>query len=175
MFGARLDLDGNPQVAELLAQESDDSSPASPADWALRQKRFRGCFEPLRSDAGTPVALHEWLRLESNQRSGKAPFVVSGDGDEAQQLAVKPGLLAMTEQCIATWQTLQEIAGIVTPFTARLEKDIRAEVAAEHAAELAALKQESAAQVAAVQEQVEAEVASKIRSRLMDLASRKRS
>jgi pyruvate-ferredoxin/flavodoxin oxidoreductase len=175
VFGARLNLEGNPQVAELLAQAADDSPPASPADWAFKQKRFRGCFEPLQSDAGTPVALHEWLQLESNQRSGKAPYVVSGDGDEAQQFAVKPGMLAMAEQCIATWQTLQEIAGIVTPFTARLEQDIRAEVAAEHAAELAALKQESAAQVAAVQEQVEAEVASKIRSRLMDLASRKRS
>jgi pyruvate-ferredoxin/flavodoxin oxidoreductase len=175
VFGARLDLAGNPQLAELLSQTSDDSPPATPADWALRQQRFRNCFEPLRSDAGTPLALHEWLQLESNQRSNKAPYVVSGDGDEAQQFAVKPGMLAMTEQCIATWQTLQEIAGIVTPFTARLEQDIRTEVAAEHAAELAALKQESEAQVAAVKEQVEAEVASKIRSRLMDLASRKRS
>ena len=175
VFGARLDLAGNPQVAELLSQLSDDSPPASPADWALRQQRFRNCFEPLRSDAGTPLALHEWLQLESNQRRGKAPYVVSGDGDEAPRFAVRPGMLAMTEQCLATWQTLQEIAGIVTPFTARLEQDIRAEVAAEHAAELASLKQESDARVAAVQEQVEAEVASKIRSRLMDLASRKRS
>jgi len=64
---------------------------------------------------------------------------------------------------------------VITPFTERLEQQIRTEVAAEHQAELDAQTEASNAQILAIQKKTEAEIASKIRSRLLDLASRKRS
>ncbi len=79
------------------------------------------------------------------------------------------------EACIANWQTLQEIAGIVTPFTDELEKQIREEVAAEHQAALDAQKQASAEEIREIKEKTQAEIAHNIRSRLLQLATRKRS
>ena len=77
-------------------------------------------------------------------------------------------------QCLANWQTLQELAGIVTPFTERLEQEIRAALADEHQAALDAQKQASAAEIREIKEKTQAEIASKIRSRLLQLASQKR-
>jgi hypothetical protein len=78
------------------------------------------------------------------------------------------------DQCLQSWQTLQELAGVVTPFTERLEQEIRTEVAAEHQADLDAQKQASEAQIQEIQAKTQAEIASKIRSRLLELASKKR-
>ena len=69
---------------------------------------------------------------------------------------------------------MQELSGIVTPFTERLEEEIRAAVAAEHRAELDEQKRASQAEIEALREKAEAEIASKIRSRLLALTSRKR-
>jgi pyruvate-ferredoxin/flavodoxin oxidoreductase len=95
--------------------------------------------------------------------AGQARF--ASDADALEQVAAG---------CLANWQTLQELAGIVTPFTDRLEQDIRAEVAAEHEAALDAQKQEAAAELREVQEKTQAEIAQNIRSRLLQLATRKK-
>ena len=63
----------------------------------------------------------------------------------------------------------------MTPFTERLEQDIRAELAAEHEANLEAQKQAAAADLRQVEEKTQAEIARNIRSRLLQLATRKRS
>ena len=83
-------------------------------------------------------------------------------------------LAIATGECLANWQTLQELAGIVTPFTERLEQEIRASVAAEHQADLDAQKKASDAEIREIQEKTQSEIASKIRSRLLQLASQKR-
>ena len=62
----------------------------------------------------------------------------------------------------------------MTPFTEQLEKDIRAELAAEHQAELDAQQEAAAAELRAVEEKTQAEIAQSIRSRLLQLATRKR-
>ncbi len=80
----------------------------------------------------------------------------------------------MADDCIENWRTLQELAGVVTPFTAAVEAEIRTAVAAEHKAELDGLKQESDAEIKAIREQTQAEIAAQIRSRLLALASQKR-
>ena len=85
-----------------------------------------------------------------------------------------PAMAAAAGQCLQSWRTLQELAGIVTPFTERLEEDIRATVAAEHQAELDAQQQAAAAELLEVRKTTQAEIAGKIRSRLLELAARKR-
>ena len=140
-----------------MVATADGDQRLTPADWALRQDRFSACFPPLADDAQAPVPLHEWLMLDSKARSGKTPYIVNGGGEDARRYAVAPA-----------------VAGLVTPFTERLEQEIRSEVAAEHQAELDALKRASAAEILEIQKQTQAEIAGKIRSRLLELASRKR-
>ena len=88
--------------------------------------------------------------------------------------SIAPALLDRVVECLDTWRTLQELGGIVTPFTERLEQEIRADVEAEHRAELDEQKRASQAEIQALREKMEAEIARKIKSRLLDLASRKR-
>ena len=125
VFGSRISLDGNPAPEQSLAQD-DDERPLTLADWALGQERFASQFEPLADDAASPTPLHDWLQLDAKGRKGKTPCVATGDGEEEQRFAVSQALADTADQCLANWQTLQELAGIVTPFTERLEQEIRA-------------------------------------------------
>jgi pyruvate-ferredoxin/flavodoxin oxidoreductase len=158
----------------MLVPVDDSERRLTPADWALGQARFARQFRPLTADAAAPTPLHEWLLLEAKSRKGKTPYVASGVDDAERRYSITPALLEVAEQRLQAWQTLQELAGIVTPFTARLEQEIRADVAAGHQAELDAQKQASAAEIREIQEKTQAEIASKIRSRLLQLASQKR-
>jgi pyruvate-ferredoxin/flavodoxin oxidoreductase len=162
VFGSRISLDGNPTSDQTLA------------DWALGQERFASQFEPLAGDAATPTPMDEWLQLDAKGRKGKTPYVATGDGEEEQRYAVSMALADTTDQCLANWQTLQELAGIATPFTERLEQEIRAELADEHQAALDAQMRASAAEIRDMQEKTQSEIASKIRSRLLQLVSQKR-
>ena len=166
VFGSRISLDGNPATAEALAD-------VTLADWALGQQRFAAHFEPLPDDAQAVVPMNEWLQLDARARKGKTPCVVAAEDDE-QRYAVSAAMARSSGERLAAWRTLQELAGIVTPFTARLEQDIRTELAAEHQAELDAQKQAAAAELRDVEEKTQAEIAQNIRSRLLQLATRKR-
>ena len=174
VFGSRISLDGNPACSETLVPDAAGERLMTPADWALGQQRFAAAFKPLANDVPGQMPLHEWLQLDTRNRASKTPFVAAGDDDPAQRYSMTPALIDMAEQSMQSWQTLQELAGIVTPFTEQLEQEIRAEVAAEHQAELDAQKQATDAQIREIQEKTQAEIASKIRSRLLMLASQKR-
>ena len=170
VFGSRISLAGNPAQDALLG--GDDGAGMTPADWALGQQRFASHFEPLPASAPAPIPMDEWLLLDAVGRKAKTPFVTAGDGET--QLGLSPALLRVTRECLDRWQTLQELAGVVTPFTEKLEAEIRAEVAAEHAAELDRQKQEAAAELAEIRQQTQNEIAGKLRSRLLELATRRR-
>ena len=174
VFGSRITLDGNPASGNALPPTEGEERLLTPADWALGQRRFAAQFEPLADNAPGPLTLPEWLQLDAKGRKGKTPFVATGDGDQEERYAVSPALSDMSAQCLANWQTLQELAGLVTPFTEQVEQEVRAAVAAEHKAELEAQQQANDAQIREIQEKTQTEIASKIRSRLLQLASQKR-
>jgi pyruvate-ferredoxin/flavodoxin oxidoreductase len=174
VFGSRISLDGNPALDETMVPDSDRERPLTVADWAIGQRRFESNFQSLASDASAPLALHEWLQLDDRARERKTPYVAVGRGEGEQRFSMTPAVIEIAEECLETWRTLQELAGIVTPFTERLEQEIRAEVAAEHQAELDAQAEASEARIAEIKEKIEIEIASRIRSRLTALASRKR-
>ena len=66
--------------------------------------------------------------------------------------------------------TLQELAGLVTPFTARVEQEARESLAAAHQAELDTLKREYEAKLHALEEGMQGQMHEQITRRLMDLA-----
>jgi pyruvate-ferredoxin/flavodoxin oxidoreductase len=175
VFGSRISLAGNPAPQESALAAGDDGRTVSTADWAFRQDRFGMHFEPLAANAPSPTPFYDWLALDDKGRSGKTPFVATGEGDDEQRYAVAAPVADVAAGCLANWRTLQELAGVVTPFTERVETEIRASVAAEHQAELDAQKQAAEAEIREIREQTQAEIAAQIRSRLLALASRKRS
>ena len=175
VFGARISLAGNAAATAALAFNDADEQPFSAADWAFGQRRFSAHFQALDDDATAPLALHEWLQLDTRNRSKQTPYLAVGQGEQRRRYSMTAAMSDMAALCAETWQTLQELAGVVTPFTERLEQQIRAEVAAEHQAQLDAQTQDANARILEMQKKTETEIAAKIRSRLMDLASKKRS
>jgi pyruvate-ferredoxin/flavodoxin oxidoreductase len=127
-----------------ISLDGNPESDQTLADWALGQERFASHFKPI-----------------------------AGDDEEEQTFTESQALTDAADQCLANWQTLQELAGVVTPFTERLEQEIRAELAAEYQAELDAQKLASAAEIREIQEKTQAEIAKNIRSRLLQLAAKK--
>ena len=174
VFGSRISLAGNPAPDESNAVADADGLVRSMADWAFRQGRFDMHFKPLAPNAPAPTPVSDWLQLDDKGRTGKTPYVATGTGDEEQRFAVATPVATVAAGCLANWRTLQELAGVVTPFTERVEAEIREAVAAEHKAELAAQKQAAETEVREIREQTQAEIAAQIRSRLLALASRKR-
>ena len=173
VFGSRISLAGNPAPEERLPQDA-DGRVRTTADWALLQTRFGVHFEPLAERAPAPTPVDEWLQLDDKARKGKTPYVVAGEADEERRYAVAAPVALVAAGCLANWRTLQELAGVVTPFTERVEAEIRAAVAAEHKAELDAQKQAAEKEIREIRDQTQAEIAAQIRSRLLALASRKR-
>ncbi len=117
------------------------------------------------------------ISLEGNPDAGdEAPTPTDWAGGQAR-FAPHLGTDALTraaDRCMDDWRTLQELAGVVTPFTEQLEAELRDELAAEHQAELDAQKKAADAELAEVREKTQADVAQKLRSRLLELARRRR-
>ena len=174
VFGSRISLAGNPAPGDITVPPEEDGQTLTTADWALLQRRFGMHFAPLAADAPAPTPFSEWLQLDDKGRKGKTPYVAAGDGEEEQRFAVAAAVGDVAAGCLANWRTLQELAGVVTPFTERVEAEIREAVAAEHKAELDAQKRAADDEIKAIREQTQTEIAAQIRSRLLALASQKR-
>ena len=171
VFGSRFDLEGNTQPHEDWLTEGH-----TPAHWALGEQRFAGLFSPFAQDAPNPLPLTDYLALDAAARRRKTPYVEQAvNGGEAQRLGLNPRLLDVAEQRRQAWCMLQELAGLVTPFTERVRQQAEQAVAEEREAELAAQAADHAAQIRNLRQQLQAENRQQIRDRLMGLAGYKAS
>lgn len=172
VHGTRISLAGNPDMEQPFA--SDTSGFVTPAHWALTEARFESEFEPMASE-DTGVELDEYLELEGAARSGKTPMLTAGDEDSLKRYRIGPDLIGVIDEQRATWRVLQELAGVVTPFTDKVWEEAKEGVSASHASEMEALKSEYEQKIAELTESVQQEVAGRIRSQLISLVKLKSS
>jgi pyruvate-ferredoxin/flavodoxin oxidoreductase len=132
VFGTRLSLDGNPDPGETWARD-DDGAEMTPAHWALGGARWAAGFGPAAADA---PALADWLALPADRRLERAPAVTNARGEV---LCVPPDVAALAEERSGGWRTLQELAGVVTPFTGASRARVGEELAEGRPAEPGAL------------------------------------
>ena len=143
------------------------------AHWALAQERFAPWFRPVADDDPAPVALAEFLALPLDGRAGKTPFIEAPTPDaDPVRLRVAPELVDFTRTRLEIWQTLQELAGVVTPFTERVKQEAADAMASAHEAEIATVKKEHEDQMAGLRSEVQEELAGRLQQRLLDLAAR---
>lgn len=147
VFGSRLDLTANPDPEAPWASDASGTR-YHPALWWVTERRFAGLFRPLADSDANPLELNAYLALEPEARARKSPYVALTDAALAQQrLCPAPELLARMDQLAQLWRTLQELAGLKTPFTAQVEARIRAEVATKHQQALQQLQDHCDAQL----------------------------
>jgi len=161
VFGSRLELLGNPG----------DAKKPTLADWAVTEARFAACFVPPEEDDPAPTPLAEYLALDQDKRGNRTPCVDTPDG---ARLRVLPAMVAVAEDRLHSWRTLQELAGVVTPFTARIQEATEQAVAAEHKSEIETLRQEYDARLQSLRAEVEREFTARLQQRLTELARRQR-
>ena len=170
VFGSRISLDDNPAPRDPWVM-TPEGTPVSPALWALDERRFSDYFLPLKEGTAEPVTLTEYLKLSNKERSQRTPFVDLVDaGGEAQRLQVDERLVAVSAERYQVWRMLQELAGLVTPFTARVQREAEARVAAEREAELNTQAADYEMQIRDLRNAFQEETRQEMRERLMQLA-----
>lgn len=171
VFGSHLNLDGNAAPREVFGA-TEDGTLLTPAQFALGETRYARHFVPCPAKGPPPewLDLQKWLALDPAARVAKVPTVKQADGTV---VALGEALIGFVLARQELWQTLQELAGVVTPFTAQVAADADTAVAARHASELKALNEAHAAQLAQLAANHQAAVAEQLKSRLMQLAGLK--
>ncbi len=167
-FGTCLHLDGNPDLEERWARD-EQGRVRSPVHWALSEARFESFLPCLDAAAPQPTPLLEWLELPTHSRHGRTPFVLD-EGTPPARRAVSSLLVAVAEERLRTWRTLQELAGVVTPFTARVRSQVERELRVAHALELAERDEQHRAELAALRTELEQELLVRVRAGLLELA-----
>jgi pyruvate-ferredoxin/flavodoxin oxidoreductase len=163
-FGLRLNLDGNPEPERLWAT-GDGSSVLTPAHWAAGEGRFADRFSDPGEVAGTPI--EKFLEFSSDARGSSIPTV---PGPNGRSLAVGETLIGAVEERASHWRTLQELCGVVTPFTVAVRERADRELRESHAAEIAALREEYEGKLEEQQKGQAAVQAARLRDRLLQLA-----
>ncbi|MCU7891102.1 MAG: hypothetical protein KZQ78_05615 [Candidatus Thiodiazotropha sp. (ex Ustalcina ferruginea)] len=169
VLGSRITLDNNPNPLEQWVMDPEGSA-ITPADWALGEARFIDCYSSMNEeDEGVSVA--EYLAMSVKERSKWVPTVEQHvTGDEVCRVQVDKRLLKVIEERQASWRTLQELAGLVTPFTARVQQQEQARVAAAHEAELKAIADDYEQRIRELSSQLQQQTRQAMRDRLMQLA-----
>ena len=126
---------------------------------------------PLEEDAPAPTPLSGYLLLPNRERAGKTPFVVDADGNRRK---VTSELARTVEARLGTWRALQEVAGIVTPFTQQVREEAEQAVAEAHQAELRTVRDDYETQLKTGRDQSEAEIAERIKNQLLVLTGYKK-
>jgi pyruvate-ferredoxin/flavodoxin oxidoreductase len=172
VFGSRISLDGNPHPESAWATEAfeGEEQVLTPAHWALGERRFAGLFALLDEGDPDPLPLTDWLALAEAERAGKTPYVIAPGAADAGRLRVDPRLARISGERQHAWRTLQELAGVVTPFTARVRAEAEAAVAAERQTERAALKADYEARLQRLRDEQQEAIRHDMRERLLQLA-----
>ena len=148
VFGLRLDLDGNPATADLLAPaaaDAVDGDAPEPASWAAFERRYAKHLRTLDDrEGGVPFA--RWSTLSPDARNADVPTV---PGPNGRRLGVGVTLSAAALRRVHHWRTLQELAGLETPFTERIRERIEGEAEVARSEALDELRQHMDRPVAA--------------------------
>lgn len=172
VHGTRISLAGNPDIDQPFASE--DAGVITPAHWAITESRFAGEFTLMDSDE-SGIELDEYLELEGSARTGKTPMLTVPDEEEPGRYRIGLDLIGVIDEQRATWRVLQELAGVVTPFTDRVWEEAKQGVAEAHGSEIDALRSEYEQKIDQLTETVQQEVAGRIRGQLVSLVKLKSS
>ncbi|MDY7108065.1 MAG: pyruvate ferredoxin oxidoreductase, partial [Planctomycetota bacterium] len=169
VFGSRLDVSANPDAAAPWSADSEGRI-LTPADWTATEERFAEHLRPLSSNDPAPIPIAEYFDLPLGERADRTPFVrVFIDGEE-RRLRIDDVLLADVERRRRLWRTLQELAGVVTPFTKQVREAAERDLAEAHESEIASLKADYERKIAELRAGFEAEATERVTRGLMALA-----
>ena len=172
VFGSRITLEGNRDIEQPWPTADDSAHSEKSGDitrwseWAMNESRFAQWFRAHTDDDPAGVTLADYIALDAAARSRKCAIIeVAGD-----RRVVEPEMVAVFESCQQRWRMLQELAGIVTPFTAEVRARAEQDLATQHQSELDQLRREYEQKIADIRQNFKTETAQKLRENLMSIA-----
>lgn len=164
VHGKRLSLAGN-QDLRAPWQIKEKSVALTPASWAIRESRFASHFARLSDDSCEGTDISEYLLLDTVARKKTIPVVSDNEGI----FEISTAFVDAIEELQLSWQVLQELAGVTTPFTDEVKREAQQEVSLAHGQELDRIKAEYENKISALSAGVQQEIASRIRGQLVSL------
>lgn len=158
-----IDGDGEARVHEL---------PFTFADYALLDPAYAECFVAVNAncaDAPELVPLAAHLSCDDvKERGQQIPFVWGADeSGRMRRLAVRRELVALCEDRLSYWNTLQELAGVHNEHVLTALADLRVQLAQDAAQERERLAAEHAAELERVRDQTAAEAMQRLAEALV--------
>ncbi len=128
-------------VEEELALSSEESInyKISWADWAFTQSDWKNQFTPLEDDS-SKLSVADYIQLDEKARKGILPVIIRADEKGLKYYAISDQVVKMTEAVLFNWNTLQELAGLLTEFPLKLREDVREELSKKYEQDAADLK-----------------------------------
>lgn len=170
VFGKRLDLAGNLCPEEKWVIDPEGEEPFTLAHWAFAERRFARYFAPLNEHDPTPVPLADYLETEIAKRSSQTPFITASSGVGSIRHRVDAALVAASQERLEAWRSLQELAGVITPFTSEVEHRVEQRLRKVFEAERDELQQTYERHLRHLKAQTEAALAARVEAKLLALA-----
>ncbi len=169
VFGSCLDITAN-HDADALWVAHEDKRELTPCDWAATEERFAQHFSRMSGDEPglTPVA--EYLQLNNEQREERTPFITVMKDDIERRLRIDDAMINDADERLRLWRTLQELAGLVTPFTKQVREAAERDLKGTHEAEIAKLNAEHETKIAELTAGFETDALQRVTDGLMAFA-----
>ncbi len=143
-----INLDGNKgnkrdwieEEVEISNEETIDYK-ISWADWAYVQSDWKNQFKPIGDDSSN-VLVPDYIQLDEKARKGKVPIIMRVGGHGLMYYSVSAKVIEMTEAVLSNWNTLQELAGLLTEFPLKLRDEVTKELSKKYERDAADLKKD---------------------------------
>lgn len=150
-FSTAFDLSANPApfddflTDEISYQDSGETKSikykVTFADWAYRQPELRNHFGVIDGSTKHPLSVSEYLLLDESDRTGKTPCITLVDENGARVgLTVSTSLVKSAEAARLVWNTLRDLAGMLTPHPLKLKEALEEELTKKHNAAIDQIK-----------------------------------
>ena len=143
-----ISLDGNLDdrqdwVKEEVTVSDDDTMiyEISWADWAFTQQDWKNEFTAVETGTSN-LPITDYISLDKKARSAKVPVIMRTGNNELKHYSVSGKVVEMTEAVRSNWNSLQEIAGLLTEFPTKLRTAVTKELSEQYENEAAGLKKE---------------------------------
>ena len=111
------------------------------ADWAFTQKEWMDQFALIDDDSSN-VLVPDFVQIDSKSRKGKTPVIMRSGENGFKYYSVSDNVVEMTEAVLSNWNTLQEVAGLLTEFPLKLRETVTTELNNQFEQDTAELKKD---------------------------------
>ncbi len=182
-WGSRFEVDDNPQPGTLWpvhTLEIEDSEgekttmdfPFTFADYAVLNPAYQHNFLPVAPAFWHEnlIPLSEYMQGDAEANIGKVPFIWMADANAMlHKVAVSRQMVVAAQERLDFWRFLQENSGIDNYHATRAAEKTKAEMAAAHARDIAALQAEHEAEIQRVRDEEAEKVMENLTTVLLSL------